>query len=525
MEIWQIISLTLLAFLKKTDHKGTQIAIYNSMFWGSMAGLVMGDFRMGLCIGGTFQLMSLGVTAIGGASVPDYQVGAIISTAVAVSTGQGMETGIAIGLPVAMICIQLDVVMNLFHGFLVRKSQSYCNQGRYRKMEQMIWLCVAVTGLSTAIPVFLAVAFGPAVVLAMIEILPPWFLAGLTVAGKILPVCGIAALLLYMPVKQYFEYLLFGFVLSAYLNTPILGVALMGLGFAHMLYKRRMKEETAGEVSPHGQTAGEEAENKTCTGILTPADLRLAGWRWNMASETFNYETQMAGSVAYALSPALRKIYKDDSQYRESLNNHYQYFNITPWFGNLILGAALALEDQSGIQAKRAVQDMKVGLMGPVSGFGDSIFYVLIPTIFGSIGGYLALDGNAFGMIVWLLYGLCVFFIRPQLAFIGYKSGLRIVREFGTRLTVFTEAASALGLAVAGSLLTTVVTVKTPLTFVSGQVVREIQPILDTILPSMIAVVLTGLVMYLMKKKVPLTYIILLIITGSCFCAAFGLLI
>lgn len=164
MEIWQIIAISIMAFLVKLDHKGPQIVIYNSVFWGGLAGLVMGDFRMGLVIGGTFQLMSLGVTSIGGSSVPDYQIGAIISTAIAVSTGQGVEMGITIGLPVAMACIQLAVPQNLLDGYLVRKAQKYCNKGEFRKMNAMIWLCIPGTGLSTAIPAFIAVAFGPMVV-------------------------------------------------------------------------------------------------------------------------------------------------------------------------------------------------------------------------------------------------------------------------------------------------------------------------------------------------------------------------
>ena len=85
---------------------------------------------------------------------------------------------------------------------------------------------------------------------------------------------------------------------------------------------------------------------------------------------------------AFAVMPALRKIYKDDSELTEAMDNHFKYFNCMPWLTNLILGATLALEDNQGIQAKDAVQDLKkVSLMGPLSGIGDSIFFILIPTI------------------------------------------------------------------------------------------------------------------------------------------------
>ena len=103
MNAIQIILITLLAALKKVDQKGPQIFIYNTVFWGFLAGAIMGDIMTGMAIGATFQLMSLGVAAIGGTSVPDYQIGAIISIAIAVSTGQGIEAGIAVGLPACLL--------------------------------------------------------------------------------------------------------------------------------------------------------------------------------------------------------------------------------------------------------------------------------------------------------------------------------------------------------------------------------------------------------------------------------------
>ncbi len=545
MNYWQIFFISLLAFLKKIDHKGPQIAIYNSMFWGGMAGIVMGDFRTGLVIGGTFQLMSLGVTSIGGSSVPDYQIGAIISTAIAVSTGQGPEVGITIGLPVAMACIQLDVFQNLLDSYLVRKAKKYCEQGQFKKMNAMIWLCIPGTGLSTAIPAFIAAAFGPAAVENLIAYLPDWFLPGLSIAGKLLPVCGIAALLLYMPAKRYLEYVLFGFVLSAYLNVPILGAVIVGAGFALMVYKKRMKEEF-GTDSVYGinkensglkESGGEKTEgfgyaaftgynsDTGYSGKLTSQDLRRVGFRCNQTLISFSYENQMAGGFVYAISPALRKIYVLDKEYKKALLNHFQFFNVTPYLENIIIGIALSMEERNGIKGKEAVHNMKVGLMGALTGFGDSIFYILIPAIFGSVGGYMAVEGNPTGMIVWLLYGVVFFLLRPFLVEIAYNGGHKLMDELEGKLSVFTDAASALGLTVVGSMMTTVISVKTPLTFVSGEVVTEIQSVLDQIMPSLLSVILTVAVLVLLKKKVQLMWIILIIIALSCVGAAYGVLI
>lgn len=82
------------------------------------------------------------------------------------------------------------------------------------------------------------------------------------------------------------------------------------------------------------------AEGKPSGYKVTKKDLRNANWRWLMSVCTFNYQTQQGASVAYALSPILRKIYTNDEDYKQALNNHFRYYNTQPWLAAIILGAA-----------------------------------------------------------------------------------------------------------------------------------------------------------------------------------------
>lgn len=264
--------------------------------------------------------------------------------------------------------------------------------------------------------------------------------------------------------------------------------------------------------------------NENRTAVLTKKDLNQVGRRWFIAIETFNYETQLAGSYAFAVLPALKKIYKDDNDLREALDNHFKYFNCMPWLTNLILGATLALEDNQGIQAKDAVQDLKVSLMGPLSGIGDSIFFILIPTILGSITAYMAQEGNPLGMIVWCIYGLILGFVRVKSVSWGYQGGLKLVNELGKKLSVFTNSISAMGLTVVGALIPSLVKVTTPLVFKMGDVTQEVQTILDTIMPAMIPAIFKFIAYKLLGKNVKISWLILMIIVFSWICAAFGIL-
>lgn len=71
IEIIQNILIILLAGYLVIDNLGITIINTWAVTTGLCAGLIMGDLTTGLLIGGTFQLMSLGVAGLGGASVPE----------------------------------------------------------------------------------------------------------------------------------------------------------------------------------------------------------------------------------------------------------------------------------------------------------------------------------------------------------------------------------------------------------------------------------------------------------------------
>ena len=98
-------------------------------------------------------------------------------------------------------------------------------------------------GLSRAIPVFLCLLLGSELVESFVAYFPDWLGSGLKVAGGLLPVVGIAILLKYLPTKKYIAYLMIGFVLSAYIGVPMLGVALVGAALALMAYRRSGEKE------------------------------------------------------------------------------------------------------------------------------------------------------------------------------------------------------------------------------------------------------------------------------------------
>ena len=64
-----------------------------------------------------------------------------------------------------------------------------------------------------------------------------------------LPVVGIALLLQVMPAKKYLSLLLIGFVLTAYLNLPILGVSIVGLALAYYYFTTTIQKVTTSNLN------------------------------------------------------------------------------------------------------------------------------------------------------------------------------------------------------------------------------------------------------------------------------------
>ncbi len=99
---WQILLLTLYAGYQILDELQINSSAGSAVFAGLISGLVMGDLKTGLYIGGMMQLTILGVGTFGGASRIDANSGTILATAFAVSVGMDPKQAMAaIAVPVA----------------------------------------------------------------------------------------------------------------------------------------------------------------------------------------------------------------------------------------------------------------------------------------------------------------------------------------------------------------------------------------------------------------------------------------
>lgn len=260
LNIIQIILLSLLGAISVLDSLTFDIGLKSPIAAGLFAGLITGNVQVGLLIGGTLQLLILGVGTYGGASIPDYMSATIIATALVASSNGSLtpEAAITLAIPVGLLMLNFDILARYTNTFIAQLIERDIEAGKYENAVRKNFLGIITWSLSRALPIFIALMLGNAYVESIMTWIAEniqWLLDGLAVAGGLLPVVGIAILLKYLPLKQYFYFGILGFLLVAYLQVPITGVALFGLVIAFVVYNQpqpimvnNATEETDNEI-------------------------------------------------------------------------------------------------------------------------------------------------------------------------------------------------------------------------------------------------------------------------------------
>lgn len=240
----------------------------------------------------------------------------------------------------------------------------------------------------------------------------------------------------------------------------------------------------------------------------------------------WNYERMQGSGYLYTILPQLRKMYGDDTpELKEIMKTHTQFFNTSNFFNTIITGIDLAIEEKEGIAAKDTISGLKAGLMGPFAAIGDSIFAALIPTIFGALAANMAINGNAVGILIWIVAQIAVMVFRWKQLEFAYKEGVSLVTTMQHRLTALTDAATLLGVFMVGALVATMVNVQFSWAPSIGDVTLNMQNNVDMILPRLLPAGIVGAVYWMLgKKNMTSTKAIFIVLIVSVALSALGVI-
>ncbi|WP_016678649.1 PTS mannose transporter subunit IID, partial [Yersinia pestis] len=262
---------------------------------------------------------------------------------------------------------------------------------------------------------------------------------------------------------------------------------------------------------------------KTTTGEkkLTASDIRGVFLRSNLFQGSWNFERMQALGFCFSMVPAIRRLYPENSEERkQAIKRHLEFFNTQPFVAAPILGVTLAMEEQRANGAEiddAAINGIKVGLMGPLAGVGDPIFWGTVRPVFAALGAGIAMSGSLLGpLLFFVLFNVVRLLTRYYGVAYGYKKGVNIVNDMGGGfLQKLTEGASILGLFVMGALVNKWTHVNIPvvvsrITNPAGETtVTTVQTILDQLMPGLVPLLLTFGCMWLLRRKVNALWIIM----------------
>lgn len=131
---------------------------------------------------------------------------------------------------------------------------------------------------------------------------------------------------------------------------------------------------------------------------------------------SLGFERMEAFGFLHSMMPIIKELYGADKEEEiKALKRHSVFYNVEPILGTVVPGIVAALEENRANGAAiddEMINGVKVGLMGPLSGIGDSFFQGLLAPIFLSIGISLSEGGSVLGPLFYIftMFPFIVFF-------------------------------------------------------------------------------------------------------------------
>ncbi|EDP67345.1 PTS system, IID component [Carnobacterium sp. AT7] len=273
-------------------------------------------------------------------------------------------------------------------------------------------------------------------------------------------------------------------------------------------------------------------------GEITKKDVSKAYLRWHFANEIpHSFERYLAPSLLYGMMPVLRKLYKEDDALRAAYKRQLLFFNTQlTWGGGIITGLMSSMEQERAKQEYNneeitmtddLMYNTKAGLMGALSGIGDSIDSGTVQYIFIAIAIPWAQNGLALGaifpFICFALYQVLIGLFFARQGFVMGRSATGLMQSAGVQNAI--ELLSILGLFMMGILAGNYVTVSSSLEFAISGRPFILQETLDAILPGLLPLAtVMGVYWYYVKKGLKVTRALLWLTLILVVLAAVGIL-
>lgn len=195
----------------------------------TLIGLVLGDIKTGIIVGGSLELLALGWMNIGAALAPDAALASVVSTILVIVGKQDISTGIAIAIPLAAAGQVLTYVVRAITVGFQHAADKSIEDGNLTRLDWIHCSALLLQAMRIAIPALIvALTAGTDVVQEMLNAIPAVVTNGLKIAGGIIAVVGYAMVINMMRAGHLMPFFYAGFVVAAFTDFNLVALGVLG---------------------------------------------------------------------------------------------------------------------------------------------------------------------------------------------------------------------------------------------------------------------------------------------------------
>lgn len=163
---------------------------------------------------------------------------------------------------------------------------------------------------------------------------------------------------------------------------------------------------------------------------IRKTDLLNVFFRSFLIQASWSFDRMQSLGFAFAIMPALKRLYPQHDEFASRLRQHMEYFNTQPYLASFILGAAIKMEEKKRSERTGAgdVSALKNTLMAPLGALGDSFFWAALKPVSVLIAVFLMMTGAWWAPVLFLLfYNSWHIWLRAAVLVWGYRTAGDVV--------------------------------------------------------------------------------------------------
>lgn len=195
----------------------------------TLIGLVLGDIKTGIILGGMLEMLALGWMNIGAAVAPDAALASIISTILAVAGKQDPSVAISVAIPLAAAGQVLTVIVRTITVGFQHAADKAATRGDLGAISVIHLSALLLQAMRIAIPALIvALSVNTDIVHDMLNSIPDVVTTGLNIAGGMIVVVGYAMVVNMMRASYLMPFFYLGFVVAAFTSFNLVALGVIG---------------------------------------------------------------------------------------------------------------------------------------------------------------------------------------------------------------------------------------------------------------------------------------------------------